>query len=61
MKCSDCIVNCPLRGQVIETVCKDLDTGEQLQGDKAEEQPTETQCVGMVMYEPPAKEDRNEA
>jgi hypothetical protein len=59
MKCSDCTVDCPLRGQVIETVCKDFDNGEPELGFKAESSPTTTQCVVAVMYEPPAKVDRS--
>jgi hypothetical protein len=58
MKCSDCKVDCPLNEQDIETVCKGFKSGEPELGFKAESSPTTTQCVGMVMYEPPLKEDR---
>jgi hypothetical protein len=54
MNCDKCIKNCPLRGQHIEGGCEDFDSGE------PERSPTPTECLGMVMYEPPPPGEADE-
>lgn len=51
--CKKCITNCPLRQQDAEGSCGDFKDGEPEQGIETDHQPTRTQCMGMVMYEPP--------
>lgn len=50
--CSTCITNCPLRQSPGEGACEKHDDGEPTI------KPTETQCLGMVLYEPPEDDER---
>ena len=55
MDCEKCVANCSCKGHPMTVAnCARFDDGRG-------KRPTETECLGMVLYEPPERTDDDDA